>query len=461
MNFKHFFLFLAVIAFAACSDEMSLIGSSIQPDTDRVNIIPDTIDLSDAISTFKVDSIYALSTSALIGNLTDITYGNTQCDFMAQFNCVDNFTSIDSATYNKAHHYSTTITLLYKNFWGNENEPMQISAYQLNNALSREIYSNTNTAKYCNKSTLLGRKSYTAKFKMASDVYDSIEIKLNDSFSDQLRDALKDPNNSIFKNDATFKNFFKGVYITNNSGSGSIVKADSITLNFNYYTTKTKAEIKEKDSIIVKSPKNDTTKVKYTVYVFDGYTRHSKSVKANQLAYLVNRYNNSNLPIPANTDNFTYIKSPAGLFNRINIPMKAIAEKVGKSRLNGAKLTIYAERPDDATKTLLPAPKYLMLIKESELVDFFKNKTQFDDKKHAYATFSSSTNSYTFTNISKIFTKHLNETGIYTGEESVSFVLLPVAVDETSSPVGIRHSNSPTAIKLLKKGLNLSLVIAK
>ncbi|MFZ4455842.1 MAG: DUF4270 domain-containing protein [Bacteroidales bacterium] len=440
MNFKYFFLLLAVVTFAACSDDMSLIGSSIQPDSDKVDIRPDTLLLSDSISTFDIGSIYALSNSALLGNLSDKTYGETQCDFMAQFNCTENFNIPDSVISGKDSLLYSTVTLLYRSYAGNPDEPMQASVYQLNNKLSKEINSDVDASKYCNKSILLGRKGYVAKNVYAASgnsAYDSIQIKLSNQFTKDFHDKLRN-NRGFFQSNESFANYFPGIYVTNNSGSGSIVSIESISLNF-FFKYKVDTTYKGQDSVIV--------------------TSHS--MKVNEETYLVNRYKNSHLPIPAKTDNYTYIKSPAGLFNHINIPIKKLAEKVGKSRLNGAKLTIKAERPNYDTNTLLSPPSYLMLIKENELADFFKNKPQFDARKHAYATFNSSTNSYTFTNISKIFTEYLSETGNYNGPDAIAYVLLPVSVNESTSPVTIRHANSPTGIKLLKDGLNLSLVIAK
>lgn len=452
MNFKYFFLFLGVLAFISCSDELSKIGFSIQPDADKLDITPDTIFLNNRIETYKVDSMYALTNTALLGNLTDKTYGETTCDFMAQIYCNDNFKVPANEIYHDSILYST-ITLLYQDYIGNENEPMQASVYQLNSQLNKEINSNTPPSKYCNKSILLGRKSYIAqkKYTSSSGASDSVQIKLNDSFTKTFYDKLKNHSEIFASNDA-FKQFFPGIYVTNNSGSGSILKAHNIALNLYYIHSET--------SMVWDTAKSKTDSVKVTTL-----SKQNLSFQVTPVTYLVNHYTHNQLPIPGPTDQFTYIKSPAGLFNRIKIPMSILASKVGKNKLNGAKLVINTERPNP-DNTLFSPPSAMMLIKESELDNFFRTKAVIDSKKHAYAQYNSSTFQYTFSNISQILSEYLNSDGsVKTGSEEVSFALVPVSLyqDSSTGAITLKHLHQPTAVKILTSPdkIYISLVIAK
>ncbi|MDD2797469.1 MAG: DUF4270 domain-containing protein [Bacteroidales bacterium] len=455
MNFKYLFLLLGATALFSCSDTLSNIGSSIQPESDIVTLSADTIYLNNNITTFKADSIYSLSNTALLGSFSDGTYGDLQCDFMAQINCVDDFSISEDTTHTIIKKIKDlTVTLECTGYIGDSLAPLQVSVYQLNNQLTKESYSNSNASKYCDKSILLGRKSYSIaggikKKSVIQNVitFDTLEISLNDNFKAKYLDALQH-HPEWFKDAKTFQdNFLPGIYVTNTYGSGMILKIERIQLNV-YYD-------------FYKLGRNATNTADSILHTYPLVS----SMGVTETNFLANRYKNNLIDQLASntTPNVTYLKSPAGLFNRLKMPMKMLISKVGTSKLNGAKLIFHADRVDK-TKTSYPNPPALMLVRESELTGFFNHSIDMSSKKHSIATFTAATNTYTFSNLSAVLSEYINGNETFTGDD-VDFVLLPVnyVTDSSGNITKIIHLHEPSAVTLNTSAdmLNLSLIFAK
>ena len=432
---------MGATALFSCSDTLSEIGASIQPESDIVRLDANNISLSGRITTFKTDSIFSKTNTALIGSLNDVTYGEIKCDYMAQINCVSNFHIPTYSPYKDSLMYAT-ITLEYQNYSGDSIAPMQVSVYKLNKQLSdQNIYSNVDPTGYYNTKDLLGTKTYSAKnidrTIASASGYDTVEIKVKDSFFKEFVNQLKN-SPTTFSGNVSFQKFFPGIYVSNTYGTGSILKVGRTTLNF-YAMRKTYDGKKDSVTVCVASMANT------------------------EEVYLANLYKNNhidNLILSSTADSVAYLKSPAGLSNRIKFPMKELATKVGTAKLNGAKLVVNTERVDP-TKTVLPTPPALLIIKESDMDDFFKNGTTFDSKKEGIATFNSSTNTYTFTNLSTMFSELLKGNVV----DDVNLVLLPVSytVDASGNMSTIIHLHQPTGLKIFTNynKFNLELIYAK
>ena len=80
---------LGASLFSGCNDELSSIGTSIQPSDDTIAVYTDTFRIK--TTTVLLDSIYAKTTAAQLGELYDPVYGNLKSDFMCQFYCPSGF----------------------------------------------------------------------------------------------------------------------------------------------------------------------------------------------------------------------------------------------------------------------------------------------------------------------------------------------------------------------------------
>ena len=66
-----------------CNDDLTLVGSTIQPQGDRNTVYTDTFRMT--ASTVKRDSLYAKTTKSLLGDIYDPLYGHLKSDYLCQF----------------------------------------------------------------------------------------------------------------------------------------------------------------------------------------------------------------------------------------------------------------------------------------------------------------------------------------------------------------------------------------
>ncbi len=449
MKLKYLILALAAVAFiSSCDDTLDQIGSSIQPDSDKLTVSTDTFDV--ASSTVIVDSIYAKTTIGLLGSYnSNNEYGKLDCDYLGQLYCPENFRFNKYLYGDKLD--SVTVFLTYQSYVGDSLAPMQVSLYKINDANvfnnGGNAYSNSNEPSH--DALPLAKKSYTAYNTSLGDslrnLYGTtkfVEIKLPQTLANEFYDKVKN-NRDIFANNESFQKYFPGLYLktTYSSGTGSIIKVLSTELRFHYLY-----EPHYTDSI--------------------GEPQYTYSYMAfNKEVYQVNRYQNSkeDLQNLINDQTATYIKSPAGVFTKLTFPIGKMAKVINKQdqRLNGVKLELGSFRVVKSKEILQP-PTYLLMVKASEMKDLFSHKIAFDPNKHLYATYKSSDNSYTFSNIKTFFEDDLSSNLSETATEDV--YLVPITIANTSSSgvvTKISHYFEPSAVKLNSKGLKISIIYSK
>jgi len=74
---------LAMFAFVACNDDLSPIGNDIQSPKDKLSMQIDTISFES--STQIIDSIFVKTSTGLLGNFYDPTYGEIQYGYLCNF----------------------------------------------------------------------------------------------------------------------------------------------------------------------------------------------------------------------------------------------------------------------------------------------------------------------------------------------------------------------------------------
>jgi hypothetical protein len=100
----------------------------------------------------------------------------------------------------------------------------------------------------------------------------------------------------------------------------------------------------------------------------------------------------------------TYIKSPAGLFTEVTLPVNDIISGHENDSLLAAKISF--QRINNATKSehALDVPTYVLMLPKDSLYTFFEHNSLTDNKISFYTTYSSSSNTYTYNNISSLIT---------------------------------------------------------
>ncbi|GAB6012605.1 DUF4270 domain-containing protein [Viscerimonas tarda] len=440
-----FVLVLTAVFAVSCDDDVNSIGGDIQPGSDEILIITDTVNVS--ARTILMNDIYARSTSAILGKYEDPLFGTIKSEYLFEFKGADNliFGNINIRKENLFIDVdSVQLAVTFLEYTGDSLAPMGVSAYELTSPLKRDFYTNVDPRSYCNMTKPLGQKTYTID---QSKLYTSIST--GESFRTLTIDVdtligrkfvneyLKDYGTAAqakfdtFSNTDKLRQFFPGVYMASTFGSGSLINVNISALNI-YYTYNYPAGNHDgtADTIM-----HDVFRLVVTPEVI-------------QLNSIQNSFPNPN-PLLTDPD-AVYLKTPAGVCTEVQFPLQDIVRKMdalgsekvivnsGKFILNG-----YSEK-ESALKYDFGRPGSVLLIEKDSLNDFFLNpqKRKPDNKTSFYASWNSTTNSCSFTSLANLITAYREK--IKNGlNHDPYFVILPVEVDaiqsSTTGTVSIRQ----------------------
>lgn len=306
MKIRHLILGLCVgiIVLGGCDDEWSSVGTSIQEDGDKISVNVDTFRFE--ASTVRLDSVYARTTSGLLGEIYDPVYGMLKSDYISQFYCPEDFRFAYTPKGGKID--SVEFRIYYTSWAGDSLVPMRVQVYLIDKPLEKHFYTNVNPADYCNMQKPLGSKAYTAYDRSVPDSVRSAMVNGEPTFYPQINITLPQElgqkfydetlnNPTSFDNQEAFNRFFPGLYVTNTFGSGNVINVDLSYLHI-YYSCIIEGSAGQ-DSLVSRMEKFNVT----------------------QEVIQLNRFQHtdmSNLLQP--DEDFTYLKTPAGVSTRIVIP---------------------------------------------------------------------------------------------------------------------------------------------
>lgn len=450
---------MSCITIASCDDTTDSIGNSLTDNMDMLKVTTDTFNV--ATRSIVADSVLSRSTTGYLGKIRDIETGNyITGDFMAQFSTLENYKlpekdSIVSLQDGEVIADSCSIRLFYTDYYGDSLATMNITAYEMNEPMKEGVkyYSNfdpitegliRNDGMKVNKTYTLTDLSISDEDRADESSYTSnIKINLNKPYTDKngvtynnygtyiMRMYYEDPDR--FKNSYNFiHEVCPGFYFKTNDGIGSMayITVSQLNIYFRYL--------------------NDSTYV--------GTTSFSATEEVLQTTNISN--DKQNIADLANDNTCTYLKTPAGIFTEITLPVDEITENHSNDTINTAKISLTRINNNTHDEYSLSAPSTLLMIPKDSLYTFFENGDNVDYKKSFIATYSSSTNQYTFNNISGMITymadikkKGLAENSNWLNEHPDwnRVVVIPVSVTTNSSSqiVKIVHDMSLTSTKLV------------
>lgn len=450
---------MSCITIASCDDTTDSIGNSLTDNMDMLKVTTDTFNV--ATRSIVADSVLSRSTTGYLGKIRDIETGNyITGDFMAQFSTLENYKlpekdSIVSLQDGEVIADSCSIRLFYTDYYGDSLATMNITAYEMNEPMKEGVkyYSNfdpiaegliRNDGMKVNKTYTLTDLSISDEDRADESSYTpNIKINLNKPYTDKngvtynnygtyiMRKYYEDPDR--FKNSYNFiHEVCPGFYFKTNDGIGSMayITVSQLNIYFRYL--------------------NDSTYV--------GTTSFSATEEVLQTTNISN--DKQNIADLANDNTCTYLKTPAGIFTEITLPVDEITENHSNDTINTAKISLTRINNNTHDEYSLSAPSTLLMIPKDSLYTFFENGDNVDYKKSFIATYSSSTNQYTFNNISGMITymadikkKGLAENSNWLSEHPDwnRVVVIPVSVTTNSSSqiVKIVHDMSLTSTKLV------------
>jgi len=340
-------------------------GSSIQPSSDKISVYSETF--YPTSENLFVDSFISQPDSFLLGSYYDEKFGTINADILAQLQPPLNFSFADGAKADSAYIY-----LYYTSWFGDQYSPMEVSIYETNKGTfrySQQYSSSINVDEYCDKSILLKKRIFSAKDAViVRDDTTKIMFKLPADFVERFSAVLK----KRYTTNAEFLDFFKGLYITTDFGSASMLYINQIDLKLFFH-------YKYADS----STGDSTTVSTYATF------------PANDEVRQVNRVLHPDKDIIraklASRDSVTYVSSPANVYTRAKLPMKEMWNKmnVGSQTLyiNRASVRFYMEDIDVDTVDH-KITSNILLIKESAFDRFFKDKELPSDSCAILSSFS-------------------------------------------------------------------------
>ncbi|MDR0866776.1 MAG: DUF4270 domain-containing protein [Candidatus Symbiothrix sp.] len=416
-------ILLSLIYLVACEDTIDNIGMGILPDDDKIQIF--TYKMSIEGETVKADSIYAKSIYGTLGQFYDPDYGKIKAGYLCQYYPTGGFDSIvgDEIT-------DVQLKIMYSTYTGDSLAPMEVSVYPVIKPLVADYYSNINPADFCDMNSLLGKQTYTARDLNISDSlnlanlstnYKVVSVPLPKDLGNLLLNEWKKPDHGVYappvSPDALAK-IFPGTYLASTFGNDCLLNVEQTAI-FIYYKRE-----HHQPSVV-----NGTDSMSYVT----GYSILNVTKEVTQL----NIFENENTHLADNTDpDKMYLKTPAGVFSQVSIPLKEIREKIGTLKFSNVKLTLHAYPKEDREYALaFPGlGKYnsntltvdkLLLIEPDSVKSFFETQKMADNLSTYYTTFNSTTSTYTFSNISNVLQHAIDRPDV---PEYLNLWVIPVQV---------------------------------
>ena len=167
-----------------------------------------------------------------------------------------------------------------------------------------------------------------------------------------------------------------------------------------------------------------------------------------------------------NKDECTYIKSPAGIWTELELPVEDIMNGHENDTLNTARIFIPRLNNESTNEYAFNVPQTLLMIPTDSISDFFDNQKVANFRNTYLATYNSKTNGYTFNNISILIANLYRKK--QAGDVSANWnkvTLIPVettysTVSSTASQVltKVTHDMSMSSTRLKKDDLKVSVI---
>ncbi len=481
-------LFGAVLGLAACDDNTETIGSSMTDTADRIDISTDTFDVKS--QSVAAGAVLARNNTGYVGQVKDPESGNyITGDFLTQFYAL----AIDSLFPKESNVVSTAddnliaadsceIRLFYTSFYGDSLAQMKLTAYELDKPIDENKRYKTDfdpiAEGYVSQTSLANGQD---KVYSLCDMTEFDSVRTGSSYTNNIRIPL---NKEYKKDGITYKNFgtyvmrqyyehpeyFKntylfskyvcpGFYIKHKQGIGSMayVSIPQLNIYFKYQYQ------------YVDTADNDKVKWKQTT----GVTTFSGTEEVLQTTHISN---DSKLQQIASDPTCTYLKTPAGIFTELTLPVEEIMQGHENDTLNTAKVVLSRINNTSSSEYALSTPTTLLMVPTDSVEAFFNNNRIADYRKSFLATYSSSLNSYTFNNISGIVSamyaaKKKGETSANWNKVTVIPVSTTYAtINKQTVLVKVVHDMSMTSAKLVggennayaeDKPLKISVIYSK
>lgn len=422
-------LVIAALTFAACDDTTEGIGGSITNKIDNINISNSAFNVT--TKSIVAGAVLSRNNTGLIGKMKDPeTHNYVKGDYMTQLSVLPTF-SVDTLDYIKQANGgsieadSCYLLVSYNASYGDTIAPMKVTAYEMTKPMSedKEYYSNYDAFKAEAGWVSENNQHWSSNYNLSntSDVK-NFKIYLNKKYEKDGK-TYKNYGSYIMQTYAEHPEYFKtnykflhnvcpGFFIKNVGGTGNMAKIWNTELIF--YWTRHKTINKDSTAVGI------------------GYNRFDGTEEVLQLNMIQN--DKESMKQLASQKKWTYLKSPAGIFTEVTLPIEDIMKGHEKDTLNTATISfprLNNENEDNPYN--FATPSTILMVQKDSLKSFFE-KSKLADSRTSYTASYSSTgtykNAYTFQNIANLVSAMYKNKG--KGENWNKVVLVPVNVITTT-----------------------------
>ena len=179
----------------------------------------------------------------------------------------------------------------------------------------------------------------------------------------------------------------------------------------------------------------------------------------------------------------TYLKSPAGIFTEVTLPVDEITQSHATDSLLSVSIDFTRENSNAAISEFpISKPSNILMVHKDSLYSFFENKTMYDYKTSFMASLDK-TNNYSFSNIGNLITLMAQQKaeGLKSDPNWVAnhpnwnkVVLVPISLitqtstsyyyGTTSTVTGLQHQLGLSSTKLVggaNKPIKVNVIYAK
>ena len=439
---------LAAITISACDDDTAQVGSSLTKDTDHFSIVADTFNV--ATRSVVVDSVLSQNSTCYLGRIKDPSTGDyVTSDFTTQFVQLEalatnlfpdksDMVSLDGQGGIIAD--SCHLNIYIASCTGDTLAPMTLKAYELKKPVAEGQFYYTDFDpvgdELIRNDGILKTKTYTfvdflksEKLRNTSNYIPYINIPLNEAYTSQ---AGKSYNNygtyvmdmfythpEYFKNSFTFTSHVcPGFYFKSTDGAGLMSQIHTTELKVYYRYMKG-------DSLI------------YANRTFTGTT------EVRQTTTITN--DKQRLEELAADQSCTYLKTPAGIFTEVTLPVDDIMRGHENDTITSAKM-VFRSWQKDSDEAFGNAPALVMLPKD-KVFTFFEENNLPDNKTSYLAVLNSKSQTYEFNNLSTLIAT-LYQNRATGGEDWNKLVLVPVERTTSTSTATMTGSTTTTTTKV-------------
>lgn len=438
---------------AACDDTTDNIGSSVTNDVDNISIQDQVFNVTSR--SVVSGPVLSRNNTGMIGKVKDPETGTyVSGDYMTQFGVLSSF-DLDTLEYIRNAHNgeieadSCYLLVSYQTTYGDTLAPMKATAYEMTRPMNedQDYYSDYDAFKegWVSEDNYHASATYDLNTtNMAFKIYLNKPYKARDgktykNYGSYIMNTYVEHPEYFETNYKFLNNVCPGFYIKQAGGIGNVVNVFNTELQFYFKIQKTVESSTGNDSIVTGLNFNR----------FDG----------TEEVLQLNKINNDSKTLEslASETNCTYLKSPAGIFTEVTLPVEDIMQGHEKDTLNTATITFpRMNNVDNNNDYAFDVPSDILMIPTDSLYTFFENGN-ITNNRTSYTTSYSQTgtyvNSYVFNNISDMITHMHKNKG--KSENWNKVVLIPVTIttstrDNQQIITKINHDMSLTSTRLVR-----------